>query len=143
MASDNGCADCERIDVPVFFCSACSGISFCDTCWPRQAAHKAKTMNLGGRPHMKEDKAKIMMIRSILEPPIDPQQIRELHRKDQDSRWFGVVEPSDGNKSQFHDFGRFGQLMIDSRPLRGAARYPKLVSFIGDTCKRCQACHSD
>ncbi|OAL40290.1 hypothetical protein AYO20_00026 [Fonsecaea nubica] len=111
MANGDVCADCERPN----------------------AAHKAKTTNLGNRAHMKEDRATILMIRSILEPPMDPQEIRTLHDKDQDSRWFGVVKSSDGRKSEFYDFGRYGQMMLDSRPLGGAARYPKLVSFIGDT----------
>ncbi|KIX92899.1 uncharacterized protein Z520_11375 [Fonsecaea multimorphosa CBS 102226] len=133
MANGDACADCERSHVHVWLCSACSGISFCNECWPKQAAHKAKTTNLGNRSHVKEDRATILMIRSILEPPMDPQEIRNLHDKDQGTRWFGVVKSSDGRKSEFYDFGRYGQMMLDSRPLGGAARYPKLVSFIGDT----------
>ncbi|OAL18149.1 hypothetical protein AYO22_10926 [Fonsecaea multimorphosa] len=113
MANGDACADCERSHV--------------------HAAHKAKTTNLGNRSHVKEDRATILMIRSILEPPMDPQEIRNLHDKDQGTRWFGVVKSSDGRKSEFYDFGRYGQMMLDSRPLGGAARYPKLVSFIGDT----------
>ncbi|KIW97974.1 uncharacterized protein Z519_01558 [Cladophialophora bantiana CBS 173.52] len=133
MANGDACADCEQTDVKVWLCSACTGISFCDGCWPRQAAHKAKTTSLGGRVHTKEDRATILMIRSILEPPMDPQEVRNLHVKDQDSKWFGVVKSSGGRKSEFCDFGRYGQMMMESRPLGGAARYPKLVSFIGDT----------
>ncbi|OAP64799.1 hypothetical protein AYL99_00771 [Fonsecaea erecta] len=64
---------------------------------------------------------------------MDPQEIRDLHDKDQDTRWFGVVKSTSGRKSEFYDFGRYGQVMMESRPLGGAVRYPKLVSFIGDT----------
>ncbi|KPI35954.1 Calcium-independent phospholipase A2-gamma [Cyphellophora attinorum] len=108
-------------------------MSFCDDCWPRQPAHKANTAKLFDRPHVKEDKATILLIKSIMEPPVDEEEVRKLHKQDQDSRWFGVVKSTPHAKSQFHDFGRFDELMADSRPLLGSDRYPKLVSFIGDT----------
>ena len=73
---------------------------------------------------------------------MNPDEIKVLHEKDQDSKWFGVVKAADGKKSEFHDFNRFGQLMINSQPLGGAERFPKLVSFIGDTCKCHQNGHS-
>lgn len=71
----------------------------------------------------------IERMHSILEPPQDAATLKILHKEDQDTRWFGVV------KSQFHDFRRYAQLMLDSRPLTGALRYPNLISFIGDTSK--------
>jgi hypothetical protein len=77
----------------------------------------------------------IERMHAILQPSHDPETLRSLHLEDQDNRWFGVVRSPAVGKSQFYDFSRYGKLMADSRPLSGAARYPKLISFVGDTNK--------
>lgn len=75
----------------------------------------------------------IELMHDILEPPEDAATLEFLHAEDQDTRWFGVRGSKQGEGSQFHDFRRYAQLMLDSRPLTGAPRYPKIISFIGDT----------
>ena len=77
----------------------------------------------------------IELMHSIMEPPQDRYTLQMMHQEDRDTRWFGVVKAAHGISSQFHDFNRYAQLMLDSRPLNGIVRYPKLISFIGDTSK--------
>lgn len=134
MAGLTECEFCNRTDLKTWFCSGCT-TTFCDECWPKQIQHRPGKRNLDGRPHVKENKRKIELMHSILEPSGDAQTLRNLHAQDQDTRWFGVIKSMHGGPSQFHDFRRYAQLMLDSRPLDGASRYPKLVSFIGDTSK--------
>lgn len=134
MAEPTECELCNRTDVTTYFCSACTS-TFCNDCWPTQIQHRPGKKTLDGRPHVKENKFLIELMHSILEPPEDAQTLRALHAEDQDTRWFGVIKSAQGGASQFHDFRRYAQLMLDSRPLTGAPRYPKLISFIGDTSK--------
>lgn len=135
MNDQTACDACsEPKKQKTYFCSTCN-CTFCDDHWDSQIVHKPGRATLGGRPHVKEDKAMVERMHSVLEPSQDPATVRELHQKDQDTKWFGVIrsESSGQSASHFHDFRRYAQLMIDSRPLTGAPRYPKLISFIGDT----------
>ncbi|KAI9789319.1 MAG: hypothetical protein M1816_006208 [Peltula sp. TS41687] len=133
MADATACEVCENINVATYFCSACTS-TFCGPCWPTQIQHRPGKKTLDGRPHIKESKAMIERMHSILEPPQDAATLKILHEEDQDTRWFGVVKSQQrGGASQFRDFRRYAQLMLDSRPLTGGLRYPKLISFIGDT----------
>ncbi|KAI9778775.1 MAG: hypothetical protein M1839_007865 [Geoglossum umbratile] len=101
--------------------------------------HRPGKVGLDGLPHEKTDPDIVKSLKAILEPPDNSEELRDLHRKDATSTWFGVVRsesqhPVKGNPlPEFKDFGRYAALMAESRPPSGDARYPQLVSFIGQT----------
>ncbi|KAE8444662.1 hypothetical protein EG329_014318 [Mollisiaceae sp. DMI_Dod_QoI] len=78
-------------------------------------------------------------LKAILDPSSSPDQIRKLHQQDETTKWFGVsrseqINPVTGKCAAiFRDYGRYATLMAETRPSNGTARYPQLVSFIGQT----------
>ncbi|KAK3687188.1 hypothetical protein B0T22DRAFT_509731 [Podospora appendiculata] len=53
-------------------------------------------------------------------------------QNDDDTTWFGV-ERDASHQLIFQDYGRFAALMSESQTQELGARYPQLVSFIGQT----------
>lgn len=120
------------------FCASCDSF-YCDTCWGYQGPHRKGKVGIDGLPHEKTDVDIVNSLKAILEPPSAVDAVRKLHRQDAASKWFGVTRsehphPVTGNYAvEFKDYGRYATLMADSRPSSGVARYPHLVSFIGQT----------
>ena len=85
-------------------------------------------------PHEKTNHKLLKKIEAILDPSSDKRELRSLHRHDEDTKWFGISKGKD-DRTNFEDYGRFRELMAETRSLSGATRYPKLVAFIGDTRK--------
>ena len=65
-------------------------------------------------------------MRAKLEPPQGEAKIRELHRQDEGTKWFGVIKNS-RHSTRFEDTGRYTELIAESRPTSGAVRTPQLV----------------
>jgi hypothetical protein len=90
-------------------------------------------------PHEKTDQNVVKKFKAILEPPDNQEELRELHRQDEDTTWFGVIrnpnpDPITGlTLTSIKDYGRYAALMAETRPPNGELRYPQLVSFIGQT----------
>lgn len=120
-----------------WYCSNCDTV-FCDVCWQIQIPHK-KGKLVDGLPHEKTDQNVVKKLKAILEPPDSQEELRELHRRDEDTTWFGVIrnpnpDPITGlTRTSFKDYGRYAALMAETRPPNGELRYPQLVSFIGQT----------
>jgi hypothetical protein len=139
---------CGTPALSLSFCASCDSF-YCSTCWLLQGQHRPGKVGLDGLPHEKTDVEVVKNLKAILEPPSNPEALRKLHRQDEASTWFGVVRsesihPVTGKfLPEFKDFGRYATLMAESRPPNGAARYPQLVSFIGQTSKQNPACLSE
>lgn len=107
-------------------------MSFCDTCWHMQGPHKPGRKGPDGLPHEKADPNIVKRLKEILNPPTDLAEQQSLHVEDEDTAWFGVGRDSTG-RSILEDFGRYATIMADSNTGEYRLRYPRLVSFIGQT----------
>jgi len=116
---------------PTSYCPECYS-SFCDPCWEKQVPHRPGKIGPGGKPHEKTNRELLKKIEAILDPSFNRNELRSLHSNDEDTKWFGIAKSKDG-RTQFEDYGRYRELMAETRPLSGAVRYPRLVAFIGDT----------
>lgn len=125
------CEACQQRKL-TSYCTECDCI-YCDTCWELQPPHKQSKRGNGGRQHEKTNHSLMEKIKDIFNPAPDIQQLESLHREDEATKWFGTEKTRDGGM-QFTDHGRYRELMADTRPPGGSPRFPKLVSFIGDTC---------
>jgi hypothetical protein len=129
---------CNAKNLKTWYCSLCDTF-FCDICWEYQIPHKKGKVGPDGLPHEKTDQGVVKKLKAILEPPDNQEELRELHRRDEDTTWFGVVksplpDPITGHtRTSFKDYGRYTALMAETRPPNGELRYPQLVSFIGQT----------
>lgn len=116
------------------YCVSCDSF-FCDICWDLQGPHRPGKVGLDGWPHEKADINIVRRLQAILMPLQSQETLETLHREDEENTWFGVTyDPATGG-SFFQDYGRYTSLMEVSGPLNEQARYPQLVSFIGETSK--------
>ena len=125
---DESCCDGGQ---RTFYCVHCDS-NFCGACWDRQLAHKPNKRGPDGHAHEKVDRQVVERYRSIMEPSSDLRELDELHRLDEDTEWFGVGR-NQANDPIFEDYGRYATLMAQSLSQVHKSRYPKLVSFIGQT----------
>ncbi|RPA85543.1 hypothetical protein BJ508DRAFT_411946 [Ascobolus immersus RN42] len=138
------CDSCEDwIDVKITsYCNACS-CTFCDDCWPKQPPHKKnKRMQGGGAPHEKNDKRIADTINQILQPILTPEQLRQLHIQDRETKWFGITrhkrKDTGDPATQDDPFVNFGttkrlQQLLDPICPSSSSKYPSIVSFVGET----------
>ena len=122
---------CRGRDQRTFYCVHCD-CSFCDTCWDKQPAHKPNKRGSDGQAHEKIDRLVVERYRNILEPSVSVQEQDALHKDDEDTVWFGIGR-NGADEPIFEDYGRFAMLMAQSLSNAIRARYPQLVSFIGQT----------
>jgi hypothetical protein len=128
------------------FCASCDSF-YCEFCWERLGPHRPGKLGLDGLPHERTDIEIVNNLKAILEPSNSLDTIRKLHQQDAATKWFGVSRSEYMNlvtghpqaTVEFKDYGRYATLMAESRPPSGNARYPQLVSFIGQTSE----CHYD
>jgi hypothetical protein len=123
----------------------CDG-NFCVECWERNFAHKKGRRAPGAVPHERSDHVVAKKIKSALESKPTEAEQEQLHKKDEDTGWFGILR-EEGELPLFQDYGRYASLMASTTtrsvwnsPLQshpGAAqrdtRFPSLVSFVGQT----------
>lgn len=74
------------------------------------------------------------LLKPILDPPDSVFELSRLHIEDESTTWFGIEKDPDGSPN-FQDHGRFAALMADTKQPSAGARYPQLVSFVGETGK--------
>ena len=97
----------------------------------------------GSIPHEKTDIGIAKKIKAILEAKTTSAEQDMLHKKDEDTTWFGVIR-EDAESPTFRDYGRYASIMADTINLssyRGSGstlgvrdhRFPSLVSFVGQT----------
>ncbi|KAI9769094.1 MAG: hypothetical protein M1840_004445 [Geoglossum simile] len=121
------CDHCKICGMRGSLCSQCDEI-FCDTCWGGYDPHKGYT----SANHEKTDIRVNDVVRRSLKVFMTSQEQMELHQQDENTTWFGVV--GEGMEQLvLHDYGRFGDLIAEFREGRHRKRYPRLVSFVGET----------
>jgi energy-coupling factor transporter ATP-binding protein EcfA2 len=111
-----------------WLCQQC-GTTFCNDCWARQISHKPGKTGLDGMPHEKADRGIVTRLAEILAPPANA---LEQHLDDEDSTWFGVDRDEYGGPV-FRDYGQYATLIGETASAGFRARYPRLVSFVGQT----------
>lgn len=122
---------CHGKGHPTFFCLNCDS-HFCDICWVLERAHRPEKRGPDGLAHEKTNSLVVERYQNILEPPSDSIHQQALHRRDEDTTWFGIGRNADG-AATFEDYERYATLMNDSSSFDHPERYPQLVSFIGQT----------
>jgi len=125
------CETCDRRDVTTFYCVNCDS-TFCDDCWKLERPHRPGKKGPDGFPHEKADPGVVTRLHDILNPPADPEILQNLHAEDEDTTWFGIARDA-GNMPIFQDYGRYAALMASSASGESRTRFPRLVSFIGQT----------
>lgn len=132
----DSCEDesCRNKFQRTFYCVPCN-CSFCETCWDKQPAHKRKWSRPVGQTHEKIDRLLVERYRDILEPVLTIQEQDALHKDDENATWFGISR-NEADEPIFEDYGRYAALMTESLLNPPLKRYPRLVSFIGQTGKK-------
>ena len=97
-----------------------------------QIPHSEDTRGPDNIPHEKTSHDVAEKVKACLDSKLTDQQQKTLHRRDENTTWFGVSKDEMGDLI-FQDCGRFASIMADGSSTRRAARYPSLVSFVGET----------
>ncbi|KAK1756460.1 acyl transferase/acyl hydrolase/lysophospholipase [Echria macrotheca] len=131
------CSCCENTSqTGLWFCGVCK-LAFCDDCWDVQATHKAKSKALVPTPHEKTPLDIAEKVGKVLAPTEDVQQREELHRKDEDTAWFGIERRNDSSPLLLQDYGRLNDFLnkweLNKDLPTSGSRIPSLVSFVGET----------
>ena len=113
---------------PASYCNICD-CYYCDVCWTLQSAHYFKTESPAGVPHEKTDPTTAAIVKDTFQVSTSDDQQRELHIKDEDTTWFGVIEVE--GETRFRDYRRYSELIA-----RDQRCYPALVAFVGPTGMR-------
>ena len=124
---------CKGHGQPTYFCVHCDS-SFCEECWDNERPHRPGKRGADGLAHEKTDLLVVERYRNILEGSSDPGEQEALHKDDEDTTWFGIGRDVLGAPI-FEDYGRYAALMAESLTSAWHTRYPRLVSFIGQTGK--------
>jgi energy-coupling factor transporter ATP-binding protein EcfA2 len=128
---DPPCEACERHNLRVFYCVNCDG-HFCSSCWAKERAHKPGKLGPDGLPHEKADSEVVSRLKATFNPPSDPGIQERMHLDDEDTTWFGIARDATG-RPIFQDYGRYSTLIANSASGAYRTRFPRLVSFIGQT----------
>lgn len=115
----------------VAFCEGCNDF-VCAACWTKIRAHRENLPGPGGIPHQRVDpRIKEKMTESMAEP-VDQDDERRQHEGDEDTKWF-ALDKDDGGEPILAEYRRYASIMMDSSEGTAGSRYPRLVSFIGET----------
>jgi hypothetical protein len=87
----------------------CDG-NFCAEYWERNFAHKKKRHAPGAVPHERSDHVVAKKIKGVLESKPTNAEQELLHKKDEDTGWFGILR-EEGGLPLFQDYGRYASLM--------------------------------
>jgi hypothetical protein len=98
-----------------------------------QRSHKKNKLGPGGLPHDKVNPRVVEDLKACLAAPATEAEEKEAHLEDEDTTWFGVTKDPDKGSYEFQDRGRYASIMARSMGMSNEKRFPKIVSFIGDT----------
>ena len=115
-----------------FYCEIC-GNDLCDSCWTNTPPHRPGKQH-SREVHVKVDRVVVDNYARTFERRSEPERSK-LHRDDEETTWFGIVENND--EAAFEDYEQYNTLMSESLSTPHKTRYPKLVSFIGETGRHC------
>ncbi|KAI1119643.1 hypothetical protein F5Y14DRAFT_396046 [Nemania sp. NC0429] len=130
MASQ-ACQTCGATE-NIFACFQCNDMLFCHACWEKWVLHVPGASSRGGKLHEKIDPVLLQRLRHVFEPIRTEAEHGAELEQDRESTWFGFDRDSSGHPT-FVDHGRFTAIMTESITENGASRFPRLVSFIGET----------
>ena len=125
------CQGCQKLGEGRSFCNVCN-VTLCDDCWNSQLPHRLGTRALDNVPHEKTNQEVAQKIQAVLEPNITNEQRKDLHKKDENTTWFGVAK-DEMDELIFQDCGKYASLMAECSSGRKSRQYPGLVSFVGQT----------
>ena len=131
VMSERICRGCKKLGNGVSYCNLCA-VNLCCQCWDLQIAHSEAARGPDNVPHEKTDYEIAKKIRASLESELTEEQQKSLHRKDENTTWFGVAK-DETEDLVFEDCGRFASIIADCSTGRRASQYPALVSFVGQT----------
>jgi len=136
-SSREECSVCEnKCPKNFWFCGVCK-LAYCNSCWAMQAPHRMKSKALASTPHEKTSLEIAYKVGKVLAPTDDVQRRVELHRKDEDTAWFGIERPNDWSPLLIQDYGRLNDFLNEWEAKKGLStsgpRTPSLVSFVGQT----------
>lgn len=116
------------------FCEGCNDY-VCGNCWSKTRAHRDHLLGPGGILHQRVDPIiKQRMTESMAEPVDELDETRQ-HQEDEDTTWFALDKDERG-EPRLSDFKRYATIMMDCGQTAKGPRYPRLVSFIGETGER-------
>lgn len=144
-SEQHACYMCRQHGLDRWYCDRCD-VVFCKSCWKKQPLHSPRSDDEAPDSHEKTDVRLANKIKAIFSPKLTAGAREQLHTKDIETTWFGVVREDDGSLPLFRDYGRYAELiaMLKERrselpPLSGTSAdesdilYPGLVSFVGQT----------
>ncbi|KAA8903651.1 hypothetical protein FN846DRAFT_779968 [Sphaerosporella brunnea] len=111
----------ETSKVDVFYCNQCD-LTFCGTCWNKQAAHKKN------KYHRQTDPKDQDTVNRIICPP-SAKTADLQHQANYGSKWFGVSIRD--NMVSLNTTSRYRELSMDMD--MDSEQYPALISFVGIT----------
>ncbi|KAF2096172.1 FabD/lysophospholipase-like protein [Rhizodiscina lignyota] len=100
-------------------------------CWKTQVLHRPGKQPKG-IPHEQALPEVVDRLKATFNPPSDEVTQERLHLEDEETTWFGIARDS-ANHPIFQDYGRYATLFANSAFEENAVRFPRLVSFIGQT----------
>ncbi|KAI9158039.1 Calcium-independent phospholipase A2-gamma [Paramyrothecium foliicola] len=123
--------ECDK-EEDLVFCTGCNEY-YCESCWGRRRAHKDKnSLGPGGIPHEKVDPEIVESVNECMAEPEDENDEKQQHEDDQDTTWFGLDRDM-GGEPVLSEYRRYAAIMMDGASETTSARYPGLVSFVGQT----------
>jgi hypothetical protein len=126
------CCICEQ-RVRIWRCLQCAADAFCDVCWKAQRSHRPGAVGLDGRPHEKVDPGVFARFNRIFGHDWGAEEQEELHERDINTTWFSVEKRSSSREPFLRHSSRLTDIMRESQTGEHSERFPRLVSFVGQT----------
>ena len=114
----------------LFWCSVCESV-ICNACWGQPPPHRPNNRTVT-KKHEKTSLELAELINAILCPDTNLYAHNELHHRNLETKWFGVIEDSTTRGPRFHDSGRFTHL-VNGSERHPSEQYPCLATFVGET----------
>jgi hypothetical protein len=129
IASEKPPEKCEDNDCTavtgLWWCHRCD-IVVCSRCWALQAAHSPERQGRQLHPRTSLSDRGVVRLLQSLSPAAEERD--ELHRKNYETKWFGVTT---GNEFTLNTTSRFSEICVSNGI--GRDQHPALVSFVGET----------
>ncbi|KAF7504590.1 hypothetical protein GJ744_002085 [Endocarpon pusillum] len=114
-----------------WYCIDCTA-RLCESCWTKTLAHRNNKTGRDDLPHERAKYEIVQKFKQILSPPDSPDELQRLFDEDEQSTWFGLTE-KESNVYALKAHSTYSDLMAQSQQWAQTARFPHLVSFIGQT----------
>lgn len=115
----------------VWFCEGCNDY-VCENCWNKIRAHRQNALGAGDTPHERVTREIKENLEVSLAAPTNEGDSIKQHQEDVDTTWFGL-DRDEGGDPILSEYRRYAAVMMDCMQDASDRRYPRLVSFIGET----------